>query len=133
MPAAGEKSATDGFVELKHLVVARGAYPARLQAAWTAFAANHTDNDDPCAFGADQLYIVFVCGNGGKDLEAFRMRTFAEAQSLLLQVRARPCVRGHPSLPLPLRCAASSSCWTLPSVQQPARSHAQHGVLGPSS
>lgn len=86
-------SSTDGFVELKHLVVARGVYPTRLQAAWTAYAEGPkgTENDDPCVFGADQLYIVFVCSNGGKDLESFRLRTFAEAQSLLLQVR-------HPSL-----------------------------------
>ena len=46
-----------------------------------------SENDDVAAFGADQLYVVFVVADGGTDLERFDVRSAAEARSILLQAR----------------------------------------------
>lgn len=37
----------------------------------------------------DQLYVVFILADGGKDLESFAIFNFEEVQSVLLQVVRR--------------------------------------------
>lgn len=46
------------------------------------------ENDDPSeVLPDDQLYLVLVSSNGGADLEATQLTSFAQAKSMLLQVR----------------------------------------------
>lgn len=53
---------------------------------WHRWDASHESENDPVdAFPDDQLYVVFVFADGGVDLEHFELRSFQEAQSVLLQ------------------------------------------------
>ena len=74
------------FVELRGSAVCRGKYPRELLDAWHAWDAEHTsENDCPKIFGSEQHYIVFVFADGGRDLERFKVNTFEEARSIIMQ------------------------------------------------
>lgn len=78
---------TEGFVQTHGLGICRGCYAKALIKEWRRWDKLHTSENDPVdAFPSDQLYVVFVVANGGADLEHFELRSFTEAQSILLQV-----------------------------------------------
>ena len=73
--------------------VVRGAYPPQLAAAWRAFddGPNNCENDNPMELlPDDQLYLVMVSSDGGRDLEKSDVPSFAAAKSMLCQVRCLP-------------------------------------------
>lgn len=77
---------TSAFVELRGSAVCRGEYPRELLDAWNAWDKEHTsENDCPQIFKSDQHYIVFVFADGGRDLERFKVNTFDEARSIIMQ------------------------------------------------
>jgi len=78
---------TSGFVETYAVGVCRGAYSQQLVAEWNRWNEIHRSENEPVdAYGASQLYAVFVQANGGADLETFKPRNFDEVKSILLQV-----------------------------------------------
>lgn len=78
---------TQGFVHTHGLGICRGRYAKTLVKEWHRWDKLHeSENDAVDAFPADQLYVVFVFADGGADLEHFKLRSFEEAQSILLQV-----------------------------------------------
>lgn len=82
-----EGNATSGFVETFGVGLCRGQYADALAAEWHRWNQENTSENDPVSnFGKDQLYVVFVVADGGRDLEHIDLRNFAEARSLLLQV-----------------------------------------------
>ncbi len=81
---------TEGFVQTHGLGICLGRYAKTLIKEWHRWDHLHeSENDAVDAFPGDQLYVVFVFADGGADLERFELRSFEEAQSILLQVRAR--------------------------------------------
>ena len=67
--------------------ICRGKYAEALAAEWHRWDSENSSENDPVDnFAADQLYVVFVVADGGRDLEHAEIRNFAEARSLLLQV-----------------------------------------------
>jgi len=81
---------TEGFVQTHGLGICRGRYAKTLIKEWHRWDHLHeSENDAVDGFHGDQLYVVFVFADGGADLERFELRSFEEAQSILLQVRAR--------------------------------------------
>ena len=80
---------TEGFVQTHGLGICRGRYAKTLVKEWHRWDHLHeSENDAVDAFPEDQLYVVFVFADGGADLERFELRSFEEAQSILLQVWA---------------------------------------------
>ena len=78
---------TSGFIDTKRVAVCRGPYAPELLEQWRAYDARETsENENPGAFPADQLYAVFAFADGGADLEHADVGTYAEAKSVLLQV-----------------------------------------------
>ena len=81
------KNYTNGFINLRNAAVCRGPYSPKLLEAWDKYAATgETENDRPDYLPADQLYITFVCEDGGADLEHFELRSTSEAIALLFQI-----------------------------------------------
>ena len=81
---------TEGFVQTHGLGICRGRYAKTLVKEWHRWDHLHeSENDAVDAFPEDQLYVVFVFADGGAALERFELRSFEEAQSILLQVWAR--------------------------------------------
>ena len=81
---------TEGFVQTHGLGICRGRYAKSLIKEWHRWHDLHeSENDAVDGFPGDQLYVVFVFADGGADLERFELRSFEEAQSILLQVWAR--------------------------------------------
>lgn len=79
---------TEGFVQTHGLGICRGRYAKTLVKEWHRWDHLHeSENDAVDAFPGDQLYVVFVFADGGADLERFELRSFEEAQSILLQVQ----------------------------------------------
>ena len=85
---AGPTSFVSNFAKLHSCNVARGAYSKKLLKAWTDYdSAKGSENDDPAELPGHQLYQVQVCAHGGLDLEKVEGLTFAQARSMLCQVR----------------------------------------------
>ena len=85
--AANAANVTSGFIDTKRVAVCRGPYAPELLEQWRAYDARETsENENPGAFPADQLYAVFAFADGGADLEHADVGTYAEAKSVLLQV-----------------------------------------------
>lgn len=79
---------TAGFVETFHVGVCRGRYSKPLVKAWQAWDKTHGSLNDPVAgLAPDQTFVVIGMADSGTDLEAFKIESFAQARSLLLQVR----------------------------------------------
>jgi serine/threonine-protein kinase haspin len=77
---------TPGFIRMHGMGTCRGSYPDELVSQWEAWDEAHgSENDHVGAFSEEQLYIVFVFENGGRDLERFQLHNFDEVRSLLLQ------------------------------------------------
>ncbi|KAA6426763.1 MAG: Serine threonine- kinase haspin [Trebouxia sp. A1-2] len=77
---------TEGFVQTHGLGICRGRYAKSLIKEWHRWHDLHeSENDAVDGFPGDQLYVVFVFADGGADLERFELRSFEEAQSILLQ------------------------------------------------
>ena len=77
---------TEGFVQTHGLGICRGCYAETLVKEWHRWDELHeSENDAVDAFPEDQLYVVFVFADGGADLEHFELRSYEEAQSILLQ------------------------------------------------
>ena len=77
---------TPGFIRMHGMGTCRGRYPDELVGQWEAWDEAHgSENDHVGAFPEEQLYIVFVFENGGRDLERFQLHNFDEVRSLLLQ------------------------------------------------
>ncbi|KAL0034660.1 hypothetical protein WJX77_001494 [Trebouxia sp. C0004] len=77
---------TEGFVQTHGLGICHGRYAKTLIQEWHRWDHLHeSENDAVDAFPGDQLYVVFVFADGGADLERFELRSFEEAQSILLQ------------------------------------------------
>ena len=88
-PDTGSPTAnmSPGFIRMYGMGACRGRYPDELVHQWEAWdEENESENDHIGAFPEDQLYIVFVFENGGRDLERFQLHNFDEVRSLLLQV-----------------------------------------------
>ena len=85
--AANAANVTSGSIDTKRVAVCRGPYAPELLEQWRAYDARETsENENPGAFPADQLYAVFAFADGGADLEHADVGTYAEAKSVLLQV-----------------------------------------------
>ena len=83
---AHNANVTEGFVQTHGLGICQGNYAPALLKEWHRWDASHESENDPVdAFPDDQLYVVFVFADGGVDLEHFELRSFQEAQSILLQ------------------------------------------------
>ena len=82
----GSRNMTSGFVETHGIGVCKGKYSKELAKEWHRWDKIHTSENEPVdGYGDDQLYVVFVVGNGGTDLEGFSPRSFEEMKSILLQ------------------------------------------------
>ena len=82
----GSKNVTSGFVETYGIGICKGKYSKELTKEWHRWDKIHTSENGPVdEYGDDQLYVVFVVGNGGIDLEGFSPRSFNEIKSILLQ------------------------------------------------
>lgn len=82
----GSKNVTSGFVETLGVGVCKGKYSRELAREWHRWDKIHTSENEPVdGYGDNQLYVVFVVGNGGIDLEGFKPRSFDEIKSILLQ------------------------------------------------
>jgi serine/threonine-protein kinase haspin len=78
--------ATAGFAATRAVAVCRGAYSPTLAAEWRAWRETHiSHNADPSACPPDQLHAIFVCADGGADLEAASVPSEAAALSILAQ------------------------------------------------
>lgn len=78
---------TAGFVEVLHVRLIEGRYPAHLLALWNQYDQYQgSDNDCPDVFGEQQLYIVFELANSGTDLEAFQFKNAEQSFSAFKQV-----------------------------------------------
>lgn len=86
---AANQNITEGFVQTHGLGICRGVYAKSLVKEWHRWDQLHTSENDPVdAFPNTQLYVVFVVADGGANLEHFELRSFQEAQSILMQVPA---------------------------------------------
>jgi serine/threonine-protein kinase haspin len=75
-----------GFVETYGVGVCRGRYAQELKKEWHRWDLIHKSDNDPVdIFPPDQLFVVFVVGDGGIDLEHYQPKTFNEIRSILLQ------------------------------------------------
>ncbi|KAG8079584.1 hypothetical protein GUJ93_ZPchr0007g3371 [Zizania palustris] len=84
-----KENSCDGFIEAKDFWVCQGPYDPSLISAWEDWDAERgSENDHPNDFSSEQCYIVFVQGDGGRDLEKFALLDYNEARSLLVQVTA---------------------------------------------
>lgn len=82
------RAAAPGFIEVLTVVVCRGQYPNRLLRLWDDWDGpeHRSENDRPDAFGCEQLYVVFVFADGGRDLERFEFTSADHAKTALAQV-----------------------------------------------
>ncbi|KAG0563509.1 hypothetical protein KC19_8G037100 [Ceratodon purpureus] len=86
-PMRDEPNICNTFVETKATRICQGCYDAELVQAWEDWDVHHaSENDHPSIFPNQQLYVVFVLTDGGRDLESFALESFNEARSLLLQI-----------------------------------------------
>ena len=80
---------TSGFVRTYGVGICRGRYAPILAAEWRSWDEQHGSENDPVdAFDDDQLFVVFVVANGGRDLEHFSVQSYEEARSIVLQVKS---------------------------------------------
>lgn len=80
-------NACSTFIDTKGVYLCKGAYDSHLINAWEDWdAENGSENEHPMVFPGQQLYVVYVFEDGGKDLERFVIASFEEARSLLHQV-----------------------------------------------
>ncbi len=82
----GQKSRTDGFVEVRGAHVLEGAYPAHLLRLWDDFAHKFTENERPDKLGNGQKFIALEFNNAGRDLEKFVFRDAGQALQAWRQV-----------------------------------------------
>ena len=81
-----QDNSTAGFVETYGVGVCRGRYAQDLKKEWHRWDLIYKSDNDPVdIFPPDQLFVVFVVGDGGIDLEHYQPRTFNEIRSILLQ------------------------------------------------
>lgn len=81
-----QDNSTAGFVETYGVGVCRGRYAQELKKEWHRWDLIHKSDNDPVdIFPPDQLFVVFVVGDGGMDLEHYQPKTFNEIRSILLQ------------------------------------------------
>ena len=79
--------ATAGFCATRAVAVCKGAYSPTLADAWASWKAERgSGNADPRGAPASQLFALFICDDGGADLEAADVPHEAAALSLLAQV-----------------------------------------------
>eukprot|EP00250_Pteridium_aquilinum_P000063 c10082_g1_i1 orf=269-2662(-) len=79
----------NNFIETKMVKVCQGLYDQALINAWEEWNTKHeSENDHPKVFPKNQLYMLFVLADGGKDLESFSITSFDVARSILTQVTA---------------------------------------------
>ena len=112
MSGRASSNITQGFVQTHGLGICRGSYAGPLIKEWHRWDSVHESENDPVdIFPPDQLYVVFVVADGGADLERFELRSFQEAQSILMQVRGHLfCNLLHLTMPS-LGCGSRSrSC-----------------------
>ena len=80
--AANAANVTSGFIDTKRVAVCRGPYAPELLEQWRAYDARETsENENPGAFPADQLYAVFAFADGGADLEHADVGTYARPRA----------------------------------------------------
>ncbi|KAH7314373.1 hypothetical protein KP509_21G000300 [Ceratopteris richardii] len=85
----GQRNVCNNFIETKMVKVCQGLYGRTLINAWEEWNVKHeSENDHPSVFPKNQLYMLFVLADGGKDLESFHIASFAVARSILTQVTA---------------------------------------------
>lgn len=83
------RNMTPNFVEVKSVRLIQGRYPKKLLDAWDEYDREKvSENERPGSdiFPADQLFVVFEFGDGGCDLESFKLCSVREAYSILGQV-----------------------------------------------
>ncbi|KIY92326.1 hypothetical protein MNEG_15636 [Monoraphidium neglectum] len=80
-------SVTSAFVRTCRVGVCRGKYPKALVKAWKAWDKAHTSENDALeGLPAGQLFCVLAMEEAGRDLEAYRISSFHQARSVLLQI-----------------------------------------------
>jgi serine/threonine-protein kinase haspin len=83
----GFGNATSGFIEVKRSAVCKGPYALSLVSAWEAYAEKSESlNDHPNDLPENNHYLVFVCANGGKDLQEASIKSVDAGISVLLQI-----------------------------------------------
>jgi hypothetical protein len=66
----------------------RGEYPSRLLRAWRDFArSKESENAEPSLYDGEQIFVLVLCGDGGKDLESFDLKSYDESKSMIVQAR----------------------------------------------
>ena len=89
----GDKDRSDGFIKVNQMKLCQGSYAEPLLSEWDSWDEQHeSENDRPDLFSEDQLFMVFIFANGGKDLERFDISSAKQSLSLLLQVISSLCV-----------------------------------------
>eukprot|EP01135_Chromosphaera_perkinsii_P008567 Nk52_evm9s1401 gene=Nk52_evmTU9s1401 len=77
---------TESFILVHKMILCHGPYPDCLIEEWDKFdECRGSENERPDFFSSEQLFIVFVFANGGKDLENFHLKSAEQATSILLQ------------------------------------------------
>ncbi|KAI5070868.1 hypothetical protein GOP47_0015211 [Adiantum capillus-veneris] len=84
-----QRNVCNNFIETKMVKVCQGLYGHALMEAWEIWNLRHeSENDHPKVFPENQVYMLFVLADGGKDLESFPVASFDVARSILTQVTA---------------------------------------------
>ncbi|KAK8779544.1 hypothetical protein V5799_019115 [Amblyomma americanum] len=64
---------SSNFIELRGVHCVQGPYPAELVRSWKKYEAQFcSENEDPEAFDAAQMYVLFELEHGGKTLDRFK-------------------------------------------------------------
>uniref|UniRef100_A0A914IAA2 Methionine aminopeptidase 2 n=1 Tax=Globodera rostochiensis TaxID=31243 RepID=A0A914IAA2_GLORO len=81
---------TSSFVNLVQNTIVRGEYPDELLKAWDRFGRNKphlAENERPDRYADEQQHFVTIgLSDGGKDLEAYKIRTDRESFSIFYQL-----------------------------------------------
>ncbi|KAL8283760.1 hypothetical protein RQP46_005555 [Phenoliferia psychrophenolica] len=97
----GDEFPVTGFVKFRGAFVVQGAYPDTLLEQWDSFkAAQNPPCDDqirPDVLPASQTYVVITLAHGGSDLESFKLKSWTDAASILIQV-AKTCAKAEEAI-----------------------------------
>ncbi|BGP21844.1 other/Haspin protein kinase [Rhodotorula toruloides] len=88
--ALGGEDGLDGFVKFKGAFIVQGSYPQELLASWDEYkASQYLPSDEqirPHVLPSSQLYALILLSHAGSDLETYKLKSWRDAASVLVQV-----------------------------------------------
>ncbi|BGP04973.1 hypothetical protein JCM10049v2_000775 [Rhodotorula toruloides] len=88
--ALGGEDGLEGFVKFKGAFLVQGSYPQELLASWDEYKAlQYPPTDEqirPHVLPSSQLYALILLSHAGSDLETYKLKTWRDAASVLVQV-----------------------------------------------